>query len=214
MAKLMNNRTDNDIKNKWYSMMRKEQNARQNQAKKQPKTQRAIFDVDMPNAAIDNETIYDGMIYDEFSQLTNGPRASDALFLAAYSRGTQSWGLPNFSGQDHSAFYSPQFAAEGQGSFTMLSHAAASQPMIRCNGTAANVVMESYPMTLQMHRAEPNRCANFGVPNPSVAMQLPRDPIIVDWNVSLDPVANQNMPTATEVGCTPSMIGVKRCAPV
>jgi hypothetical protein len=218
MAKLMNNRTDNDIKNKWYSMMRKEQNAQQKQAKKQSKARRASFDADVPAVGTDNETLYDN----ELSQLATGPGVSDAFFLAAYTQGAQGWSFPNLSGQDYTAFYNPRFVAEGQGPFAMLSDAGASQPMILCNGTTANVAMESYPITMEVRGAQPNRSEIFGVPKPSLTMglgkatQQPRgaDRLLLDRNVGSDLMANRNSPTATEAGCIPSKIGVKRCAQI
>jgi hypothetical protein len=210
MAKLMNNRTDNDIKNKWYSMMRKEQNAQQKQAQKQPKTQRErCFVMDLPLAQIGNETDYDNVAYNESSQLNTGPRPSDTFFLAAFSQG---WSFPNLSGPDYSAFHNPHFATESPVSFAMIADGAASQSVIPCNGTTGAVVMEAHPMTMETRGTEPSRSANFGVPIPSVTTgqgMAMLEPSRADPGL----MPNNNMST-TEVGCTPLKIGVKRFAPI
>jgi hypothetical protein len=199
MAKLMKNRTDNDIKNKWYSMMRKEKKAKEKlDIEKHSKAHRARFDLDMPDVEIDNETIYDNMSYEELTQLASEPTAKDAQNMVSFAQGSHGWEDP---ATPNLAPY-PQLVLEGQGSFTMLSDAAASRPVIPCNGTMAGSITGRHPAAfgtaLITSTAEPSRADTFGVPHAtylmgsSIHQQPPRRSHYLER-------ANHTMPAATEL---------------
>ncbi|CAB9502394.1 Myb-related protein A [Seminavis robusta] len=162
MAKLMKNRTDNDIKNKWYSMMRKEKKAQEKLDKTLNKTQ----------SMLENETIYDNMSYEDLSRMATQPGANDAGILPSFQQEA-------FNGTDAppSAYYSTQLQAGDQGSFAVLSAAAASRPMIPCIGVpmvggaqptqySATMGMAAAP-GLYMDALGPSPIRFFGVPNPA-----------------------------------------------
>ena len=127
MAKLMKNRTDNDIKNKWYSMMRKEKKALE-------KLQRAGHHLLPAQANINNTAdvelaaqgllqyqdgaIYDNAPYAEEIAAEAEVRASDQLYLLSASA-TYDWSLNNPYAQNLSSFFNPELVVIADGSLNV-----------------------------------------------------------------------------------------------
>ena len=120
----MKNRTDNDIKNKWYSMMRsKEKKDLSGRGKHlQPPAEGSIDAEQLEE--INN--IQENISYHELEQMSSG--ASDKILPHYVPQASNYWNTNNpFDGQNVATYANPYALAGGQGVLVLLPKSTASQ---------------------------------------------------------------------------------------